>query len=172
MVFFSLVLNLLSKYLQMSFTGTALRSKLYIDLDFIFAEEGERWCKLSTLFDGHISEPSNIIRFCLTGVRSENSLAGDLRDCSHSLIKSGKCETFFLNIRVPVLYDNISLLLTSCISKLVFLGFDVDTLVESDDEYRRHGVWSETIPSMSRYLTFSKGVWLKSCPAMVVIQWW
>lgn len=170
MVLASLVLNLLSKYLQMSFTGTALKSKLFIDLDLMFVIWDERSCKLSTLFEEQVRDSSNILRFCFTGIRSENSLAGDLRNCSHSRIKSGKCETFFLYIRE--LNKGMWLLLTSCISKLVFLCLDADVTNESVDEYRRNGAWSVTIPSMSRYLTSSNGVWLRSCPAMVVVQWW
>jgi len=166
--FSSLASNLLSKYRQMSLTGTAFESRSYSDLDLICAVWDERLCKLSTLFDEHASDvTSNIMRFCLTGTKSKNSsIWGDLRDCSHSLIRSGRRETFFLYTRE--LHDGITLSL----AKLIFLYLDTDAVNESVDECRRHSVRSVTMPSMSRYLTSSSGVWLRSCPAMVVVQRW
>lgn len=155
----------------MSLTATGLRSKLCIDEDLLSGVRGERLCKLSTLFDGHCNGLSNIMSFCLTGMKFENSIAGNLRDCTHSWIKSGKFEILFLYTREP--NDGITtLLLTSCISKLVFLCLDADFVSKLVDECRLHGVRSVTIPSISRYLTSSSGVWLRSCPAMVVVQWW
>lgn len=168
MVFFSLALNLLSKYLQMSLTGTAIKSKFCMDLYDLTVSVWEQSVKFCTLFDAHLS---NILRFCLTGTKSENSLMGNLRDCSHSLIKSGKCDTFFSFTHCEP-YNRFWLLLTSWMSKLIFFCLNEIVFSESVDESRRSDVQSVTMPSMSRYLTSSNGVWLKSCPATVVVQWW
>lgn len=123
---------------QISLTGTTHKSRLCSNLNLMFAVWDERSCELSTLFDEHMSDPSNIICFWYKNWEFINWRSTQF---SHYLIKSGKFEILFL-----YLYNNgIRLVLISFISNLIFFYLDADVVNESIDECHQHSVQSVTI---------------------------